>query len=107
MAHPPKVSYVVTGGTLRITTEDGQSFLTDEKTGSVTWMDTVGRHHAQNVGKTPVRIVLVRSRVRRENCMVRHSGRRMLGKLVLACSRNAARPAREAGGVLRLCQNRG
>ena len=25
--HPPKVSYVVTGGTLRITTEDGESFL--------------------------------------------------------------------------------
>jgi quercetin dioxygenase-like cupin family protein len=57
--HPPKVSYVVTGGTLRITTEDGQSFLTDEKTGSATWMDTLGRHYAQNVGKTPVRIVLV------------------------------------------------
>jgi hypothetical protein len=32
--HPPKVSYVVAGGTLRITTEDGQSFLTDEKSGS-------------------------------------------------------------------------
>ncbi len=57
--HPPKVSYVVTGGALRITTEDGQSFLTDEKTGSATWMDTLGRHYAQNVGKTPVRIVLV------------------------------------------------
>lgn len=57
--HPPKVSYVVTGGTLRITTEDGQSFLTDEKAGSATWMDALGRHYAQNVGKTPVRIVLV------------------------------------------------
>jgi len=57
--HPPKVSYVVGGGTLRITTEDGQSFLTDEKTGSATWMDTLGRHYAQNVGKTAVRIVLV------------------------------------------------
>jgi quercetin dioxygenase-like cupin family protein len=57
--HPPKVSYVVTGGTLRITAEDGQSFLTDEKTGSATWMDTLGRHYAQNVGTTPVRIVLV------------------------------------------------
>jgi len=57
--HPPKVSYVVSGGTLRITTEDGQSFLADEKTGSASWMDTLGRHFAQNVGKTPVRIVLV------------------------------------------------
>lgn len=57
--HPPKVSYVVTGGTLRITTEDGQSFLTEEKAGSATWMDALGRHYAQNVGNTPVRIVLV------------------------------------------------
>ena len=57
--HPPKVSYVASGGTLRITTEDGESFLTDEKAGSATWMDTLGRHFAQNVGTTPVRIVLV------------------------------------------------
>ena len=57
--HPPKVSYVVSGGTLRITTEDGESFLTEEKAGSATWMDTLGRHFATNVGKTPVRIVLV------------------------------------------------
>jgi quercetin dioxygenase-like cupin family protein len=57
--HPPKVSYVASGGTLRITTEDGQSFLTDEKAGSATWMDALGRHFAQNVGTTPVRIVLI------------------------------------------------
>jgi quercetin dioxygenase-like cupin family protein len=57
--HPPKVSYVVTGGTLRITTDDGQSFPSEEKAGSATWMDALGRHFAQNVGKTPVRIVLV------------------------------------------------
>ena len=57
--HPPKVSYVVTGGTLRITTEDGKSFLADEKAGSASWMDALGRHFAENVGKTPVTIVLV------------------------------------------------
>lgn len=57
--HPPKVSYVVTGGTLRITTDDGQSFLADEKTGSASWMDGLGRHFAENVGESPVRIILV------------------------------------------------
>ncbi len=57
--HPPKVSYVVAGGTLRITTEDGRSFLATEKRGSATWMDALGRHFAENVGKTPVRILLV------------------------------------------------
>ena len=57
--HPPKVSYVVSGGTLRITTDDGQSFLSDEKMGSASWMDSLGKHFARNDGKTPVRIVLV------------------------------------------------
>lgn len=57
--HPPKVSYVVTEGTLRITTEDGQSFLTEEKSGSASWMEAIGRHFAQNVGQTPVRILLI------------------------------------------------
>lgn len=57
--HPPKVSYVVDGGTLRITTEDGQSFLTEEHTGSAVWMDALGLHFAENVGETPVRIVLM------------------------------------------------
>lgn len=57
--HPPKVSYVVDGGTLRITTEDGQSFLTEEQSGSAVWMDALGLHFAENVGETPVRIVLV------------------------------------------------
>ncbi len=57
--HPPKVSYVVAGGTLRITTADGRSFLARERKGAATWMDALGRHFAENVGKTPVRIVLV------------------------------------------------
>ena len=56
--HPPKVSYVVAGGTLRITTGDGQTFLSEEKAGSTSWMGELGRHFAQNVGSTPVRIVL-------------------------------------------------
>ena len=57
--HPPKVSYVVSGGTLRITTEDSQSFLAEEKAGTASWMEALGRHYAENVGSTPVRIVLV------------------------------------------------
>jgi quercetin dioxygenase-like cupin family protein len=56
--HPAKVSYVVAGGTLRITTGDGQTFLSEEKVGSAWWMGELGRHFAQNVGSTPVRIVL-------------------------------------------------
>ena len=57
--HPPKVSYVVTGGTLRITLKDGKTFTAEEKAGEASWMATLGLHFAENVGKTPVKIVLV------------------------------------------------
>jgi quercetin dioxygenase-like cupin family protein len=56
--HPAKVSYVAEGGTLRVNTDDGKSFLADEKAGTATWDLPVGRHYVENVGKTPVRIVL-------------------------------------------------
>ena len=57
--HPPKASYVISGGTLRITTEDGSYFNVTEATGAATWMNALGRHFAENVGHTPVRILLV------------------------------------------------
>lgn len=57
--HPPKVSYVVSGGSLRITLADGTSSISDAKQGTAQWMNTLGRHYAQNIGATPVRIVLV------------------------------------------------
>jgi quercetin dioxygenase-like cupin family protein len=57
--HPPKVSYVVTGGALRVTTEDGKSFLADETAGTAEWSGALGKHFVENVGSTPVRIVLV------------------------------------------------
>ena len=56
--HPAKVSYVAEGGTLRVSTEDGQPFLADEKAGTATWAGAVGRHFVQNVGKTTVSIIL-------------------------------------------------
>lgn len=57
--YPPKVSYVVTGGTLRITQADGTSFVREEWQGTAQWMNTLGRQYATNIGKTPVRIVIV------------------------------------------------
>lgn len=57
--HPAKVSYVVNGGTLRITLADGTSAVSEERQGTARWMNTLGRHYATNIGKTPVRIVLV------------------------------------------------
>jgi quercetin dioxygenase-like cupin family protein len=56
--HPPKVSYVVSGGKVRVTTEDGKSFLADEEAGTASWMGALGRHFVENVGSTTVRVVL-------------------------------------------------
>jgi quercetin dioxygenase-like cupin family protein len=56
--HPPKVSFVVSGGLLRIHLADGTSFLSDEAQGTATWMNALPRHYAENVGKTDVKIVL-------------------------------------------------
>ncbi|MFT5134811.1 MAG: quercetin dioxygenase-like cupin family protein [Gammaproteobacteria bacterium] len=57
--HPAKVSYVLTGGSLKITTESGESFVVEEEENSAGWFGAVGKHFAENVGKTPVRIVFV------------------------------------------------
>lgn len=57
--HPAKASYVVSGGSLRITTEEGESFTVNEEVGSSTWFGAVGRHYGENVGNTTVRIVFV------------------------------------------------
>jgi len=64
--HPPKVSYVVSPGTLRITTADGESFLTEESPGAG-WMDALGRHYAENVGDTTVRIALIEVKAAKKN----------------------------------------
>jgi len=57
--HPPKVSYIVSGGKLRITPEGADSFVVDEHSGNAAWMGALGRHFGENVGTTPIRIVLV------------------------------------------------
>lgn len=57
--HPPKLSYVLAGGTLRITPERGW-FLSEDETGATHWSEHVSRHWVENVGDTTVRILLVR-----------------------------------------------
>ena len=57
--HPAKVSYVVSGGSVRVTTADGRSFVVDEKAGDTTWSDAVARHFVENLGSTPVKTILV------------------------------------------------
>jgi len=56
--HPPKTSYIISGGRLRITLGNGESFIVDEKTGSASWMGAIGKHFAENIGNTTVTILL-------------------------------------------------
>lgn len=57
--HPAKVSYILSGGALKITTAAGESFVVQEKAGAATWFGEVGKHYGENVGDTTVRIVFV------------------------------------------------
>jgi beta-alanine degradation protein BauB len=56
--HPAKSSYVVSGGQLKVHLANGDTIMANEKTGTASWMDHVGKHYVENVGKTPVVIVL-------------------------------------------------
>lgn len=56
--HPPKVSYTLEGGSLRITQADGTSSVHSSIAGAATWDGERPTHFAENVGQTPVRIVL-------------------------------------------------
>lgn len=56
--HPAKSSYVVSGGQLTVHLENGDTILADEKAGTVSWMDHVGKHYVENTGNTTVKIIL-------------------------------------------------
>lgn len=56
--HPPKTSYVLSGGNLKITLENGEELIVEEKEGMASWMNYTGRHNAENIGETTVSILL-------------------------------------------------
>lgn len=56
--HPPKTSYVISGGLLRIYPENGKPFDAEEMTGHTAWSDKVGKHYVENIGQTTVTILL-------------------------------------------------
>ena len=57
--HPPKVSYVISGGRLRINLENGESFEVTETTGAAQWAGARDKHYVENIGDTIVRVLLV------------------------------------------------
>lgn len=57
-SHPDHVAFVIRGGKLRITGDDGKTQDIDLKPGQAHWL-TAQSHSAENVGKTRVRLVVV------------------------------------------------
>src|SRR6266850_3889078 len=56
--HPPKSYYVIEGGTLRVYPATGEPFDAEERKGTIEWGDYVGKHHAENIGTTTVKLLV-------------------------------------------------
>jgi beta-alanine degradation protein BauB len=56
--HPPKTSYIISGGTLRVYPENEAPFDSEEIKGTVEWAGKRGKHYVENIGKTTVTILL-------------------------------------------------
>lgn len=57
--HPQRVTHIVSGGKLRIGLPDGRHIDLDETTGDTVWSTPASPHDTENIGATPVRILLV------------------------------------------------
>ena len=56
--HPPRSSYVVAGGKVRVYTEDGQNSISEVKTGNSSWAGHGAKHYVKNIGDTKIKIIL-------------------------------------------------
>lgn len=50
--HPPRTTYIISGGKLRVYPEDKDPIEFDEVTGQSEWGDYAGKHYVENIGKT-------------------------------------------------------
>jgi quercetin dioxygenase-like cupin family protein len=56
--HPPKTSYVISGGRLRVYPENEKPFDYEEVKGVAEWAGRRGKHYVENTGNTTVTILL-------------------------------------------------
>lgn len=56
--HPPKTSYVISGGTLRVFSDNEKPVDFEEVTGATEWSDKRWKHYVENIGTTTVTILL-------------------------------------------------
>jgi len=56
--HPPKTSYVISGGTFRVYPENENPFDYLEVQGATEWSDKTSKHYVENIGTTTITILL-------------------------------------------------
>lgn len=56
--HPPRSSYVVSGGKVQVFSENGQSSVSEIKAGGASWAGHGAKHYVQNIGDTKIKIIL-------------------------------------------------
>jgi quercetin dioxygenase-like cupin family protein len=56
--HPPRSSYVVAGGNVKVYTENAEPKISEVKTGTSSWADQGAKHYVENVGDTEIKIIL-------------------------------------------------
>ena len=56
--HPAKVSYVVSGGKVLVYRENGETIISEEQTGTASWMNAVDKHYVENIGTTSIKVIL-------------------------------------------------
>ena len=56
--HPPKSSYIVSGGKIKVYLENGETLFFVENGGTANWSEYIGKHSVENIGNTTVKIVL-------------------------------------------------
>lgn len=56
--HPPKTSYVISGGTFRVYSENQEPFDYVEVQGTTEWSDRTSKHYVENIGNTTITILL-------------------------------------------------
>lgn len=61
--HPPRSSYVVSGGKVQVFTENGQNSISEVKTGNSSWAGHGAKHYVKNIGDTKIKIILTEVKV--------------------------------------------
>ena len=56
--HPPKSSYIISGGKIKVYLENGEMLFFVENEGTANWGNYVGKHTVENIGNTTLIIVL-------------------------------------------------